>query len=167
MDLFVFPARMFYCNVCSWASDWCLVLKIDTYITICRMYVSSDSWTLDFNDIWSLRLAQQRLVIQFSHLFSHIYRNILATSLDTLMPGFFYSLLHYNDVIMNTMAFQITSLTIVYSMVCSGADQRKHQSSASLDFVREIHRGLYHNLTDDQSTMVQVMYWCRPTTSYY
>ena len=29
---------------------------------------------------------------------------------------------------------------IVYSIVCSGADQRKHQSSASLAFVREIYR---------------------------
>ena len=35
----------------------------------------------------------------------------------------------------------ITSLTIVYSTVYSGADQRKHQSSASLAFVWGIHRG--------------------------
>ena len=42
---------------------------------------------------------------------------------------------------MGTMASQITSLTIVYSAVYSGADQRKHQSAASLAFVREIHRG--------------------------
>ena len=48
---------------------------------------------------------------------------------------------HYGDVIMGTMASQITSLTIVYSTVYSGADQRKHQSSASLAFVRGIHRG--------------------------
>ena len=82
MDLFVFPARKFYGSVCSWASDWCLVPKFNTYITICRMYVSSDSWTLDFNEIWSLRLAQWRLIIPFSLLFSHIYRWILATSLD-------------------------------------------------------------------------------------
>ena len=47
---------------------------------------------------------------------------------------------HYNDVIMSAMASQITSLTIVYSSVYSGADQRKHQSSASLAFVRGIHR---------------------------
>ena len=50
------------------------------------------------------------------------------------------SLLHYNDVIMGRMASQITSLTIVYSTVYSGTDQRKHQSSASLAFVREINR---------------------------
>ena len=49
--------------------------------------------------------------------------------------------LHYNDVIMNTMASQITSLMIVYSTVYSGEDQRKHQSFASLAFVWEIQRG--------------------------
>ena len=38
----------------------------------------------------------------------------------------------YNDVIMDVMVSHITSLTIVYSAVYSGADQRKHQSSASL-----------------------------------
>ena len=42
---------------------------------------------------------------------------------------------HYNDVIMSAMASQITCLTIVYSIVYSGADQRKHQSSVSLAFV--------------------------------
>ena len=47
---------------------------------------------------------------------------------------------HYSDVIMGAMASQITSLTIVYSSVYSGADQRKHQSSASVAFVRGIHR---------------------------
>ena len=41
---------------------------------------------------------------------------------------------------MGAMASQITSLTIVYSTVYSHADQRKHQSSASLVFVRGIHR---------------------------
>ena len=46
---------------------------------------------------------------------------------------------HYSDVIMSVMASQITSLTIVYSTVYSGADQRKHQSSTSLAFVRGIH----------------------------
>ena len=42
---------------------------------------------------------------------------------------------------MGTIASQITSLTIVYSTVYSGADQSKHQSSASLAFVWRIHRG--------------------------
>ena len=42
---------------------------------------------------------------------------------------------------MGVNASQITSLTVVYSDVYSGVDQRKHQSSASLAFVRGIHRG--------------------------
>ena len=41
---------------------------------------------------------------------------------------------------MGAMGSQITSLTIVYSTVYSGADQRKQQSSATLAFVRGIHR---------------------------
>ena len=41
---------------------------------------------------------------------------------------------------MNAMASQITSLMIVYWIVYSVTDQRKHQNSASPDFVRGIHR---------------------------
>ena len=41
---------------------------------------------------------------------------------------------------MGAIASQITSLPIVYSVVHSGADQRKYQSSTSLAFVRGIHR---------------------------
>ena len=47
---------------------------------------------------------------------------------------------HCYDVIMSSIASQITSLTIVYSTVYSGTDERKHQCSASLAFVRGIHR---------------------------
>ena len=43
---------------------------------------------------------------------------------------------HYDDVTMSRMASQITSLTTVYSTVYPGLDQRKHQSPASLAFVR-------------------------------
>ena len=41
---------------------------------------------------------------------------------------------------MDAMAIQINSLTIVYSTVYSGADQRKDQSSASLAFVNSPHK---------------------------
>ena len=46
---------------------------------------------------------------------------------------------HYMDVIMGAMASHITCVSIVCSTVCSGADHRKHQSSWSLDFLRENH----------------------------
>ena len=46
---------------------------------------------------------------------------------------------HSGDVIMSAMASQITSFSVVSLIVCSGGDQRKHHSSASLAFVRGIH----------------------------
>ena len=49
---------------------------------------------------------------------------------------------HYCDVIMKAMACHIVGVLGVCSAVCSGADQRKHQSSASLAFVRGINRWL-------------------------
>ena len=51
-----------------------------------------------------------------------------------------WSSIHYYDVIMTTMTSQITSLPVENSTVYSDADQRKHQSSASLVFVWGIHR---------------------------
>ena len=76
--------------------------------------------------VWAVRLVN--------------FEDILFIRLHSLNQSVVYTWLeHNNDVIMNTMASQITSLTIVYSTVYSGADQRKHQSSASLAFVRGIH----------------------------
>ena len=47
---------------------------------------------------------------------------------------------HHNDIMISAMASQITGVLIVCSSVGSGADQRIHQSSASLAFVWGIHR---------------------------
>ena len=54
--------------------------------------------------------------------------------------------IHYSDSIVSVMASQITSVLIVYSAIYSGADQRKHQSFASLAFVRGIHQWLVNFL---------------------
>ena len=51
---------------------------------------------------------------------------------------------------MTMLASQITSLTVVYSIVYSGVNQRKHQSTASLAFVREIHRDRWISRTNGQ-----------------
>ena len=48
--------------------------------------------------------------------------------------------IHYCDDIMSELGSQITSVSIVCSIVGSGADQRKSQSCASLAFERGIHR---------------------------
>ena len=77
---------------------------------------------------------------------------------------------------MTTMASQITSLTVVYSTVYSDADQRKHQSPASLAFVWGIHRdrwipytkGLLRGKCFDLMTSSCLhpycpwQYWCEP-----
>ena len=57
-----------------------------------------------------------------------------------MTSSFWWMHMHYCDIIMGAMASQITSLTTDYSAVYSGADQRKHKSSASLAFVRRINR---------------------------
>ena len=64
---------------------------------------------------------------------------LFSANLRTFYPSFNRPF-HYSDVMMRPMASQITSLTIVFSTVYSGADHRKHQISASLAFVRGIHR---------------------------
>ena len=74
-----------------------------------------------------------------NRLFQQDYVNIMEAFASA--PYFASPSVHCSDVIMGTIASQITSLTIVYSTVYSGADQRKHQSSASLAFVWGIHRG--------------------------
>ena len=68
------------------------------------------------------------------------------------------NLLHYSDVIMGAIASQITSLTIVYSTVYSGAGQRKPQSSAALAFVRGIHQRYYHTDTKQGQSHNMVQY---------
>ena len=68
------------------------------------------------------------------------YQSVLGTCFATVAMNKSRTF-HYDDVIMTMLESQITSLTVVYSIVYSGVHQRKHQSSASLAFVREIHRG--------------------------
>ena len=67
---------------------------------------------------------------------------------------------------MGTMASQITSLTIVYSTVYSGADQRKHQTSASLAFVWGIHRRPVNSPHKWPVTRKKVSIWWRHHVIY-
>ena len=80
---------------------------------------------------------------------------------------------HHNDVIMSATTSQLNSLSIVYPTVNSqiGADQGKYQSSASLAFVRGIHRWpvksphkwlvtrkIFHLMTSSCSSYVAICY---------
>ena len=110
----------------------------------------------------------------------------LAAPKAVVMAGY-GDISHYDDVIMGAMASQITSIAIVYSTVYLGADQSKHQSSASLAFVWGIHRGPVNSphkwpvtrkmfpfddvimddtvgSCNDQQTLCQHQYVCTPET---
>ena len=71
------------------------------------------------------------IISQWSKSVTHVY-----TSKGLALGGLN---LYYSGVIMDPMASQITGISIVYWIVCSGADQRKYQSSTLLAFAREIH----------------------------
>ena len=59
--------------------------------------------------------------------------------LEILYNPIFGRCTYYNEVIRSATASQITDVSIVFSAVCSGADQIQYQSSVSLAFVRGIH----------------------------
>ena len=69
---------------------------------------------------------------------------IFSTQNKDVLPSEFLNT-HYCDVIMSDMTTQITGVSIVYSTVCSGADERKRQSSASLAFARGNHQWLLNS----------------------
>ena len=82
-------------------------------------------------------------LVQFSWSLVNYWTNMFSAHTRFQGNGhsfFQFAQIHYTDVIMTTMAFQITSLTAVHSIVYSDADQRKHQRSALLAFVWGIHR---------------------------
>ena len=60
-------------------------------------------------------------------------------------------------VIMSVMASQIICVSIVYPTVCSSADQRKHQSSVSLAFVRGIDQWLMNS--QHKGLVTWKMFW--------
>ena len=86
-------------------------------------FLAKSSWQFLNNAIWSAKTFWKL----------HVRGNCFCRRLTNRWA-------HYNDVIMSAMASQITSLTIVYSIVYSGAYQRKHQSFASLAFERGNHQ---------------------------
>ena len=96
-------------------------------------------WKHHTNSLLSMQRikASEQYFWCVSHMITPAIFNTCEIALFTQISNY----PHYDDVIMTMLASQITSLAVVYSIVYSGVNQRKHQSSASLAFVREIHRG--------------------------
>ena len=82
------------------------------------------------------------------------WRDTTASAICTFLNDNF---VHYHDVIMGAMASHITSLTVVHS----GANQRKHQSSVSLAFVRGIRRWPVNSPAQRASNAENVSIWWR------
>ena len=120
---------------------WRLMESLDYLLLFYNIGRLSASWTLwvFFQHEQAVKQSVDFLVIWYAATLTwHQGNACLHTQL--LKMSIEYVWLHYDDVIMSEIASQITSLTIVYSIVHSGTDQSKHQSSASLAFVWEIHR---------------------------
>ena len=118
------------------------------YILGCFHYYGTPLSDEDTNNCYLYHETTTRINISFQNIF--YLPTILSSAIHCVKENGIRSfcvwpgklqLLHYCDAIMGTVASQITSLTIVYTTVYSDADQSKHQSSASLAFVRGIHRG--------------------------
>ena len=90
-------------------------------IWICGWRVASELWWIDYLPCESVLRCDE----------------IVMFSCDETIQILLWSK-RYSDVI---MASQITCVSIVCSIVCLGADQRKPKSSASLAFVGGIQRG--------------------------
>ena len=105
-------------------------------ISIILHHIMWDYYTVsDIIESWSLFLFLCKLAVKSSEVF----RCPLSSTLTSLTPTQVDA--HYTDVIMSTVASQITKVSIVCcSTVCSDADQRKYQGIASLAFVKGIHR---------------------------
>ena len=66
--------------------------------------------------------------------------NKMSSVVFCIMTAFMWPSNYYSDVIMSVIASRITGVMSVYSTVCSGADERKHQGPAALAFVRPSQR---------------------------
>ena len=78
-----------------------------------------------------------------------LYQIVLGLSVTSI-----FNKTHNRNVIMSAMASQITSISLVCSTVCSGADQRIHQSSASLVQIKENTKVLRHWLFWGENPLV-------------
>ena len=85
----------------------------------------------------------------------HAGIRLVSSSIYPIEHDFLLCFITMTVGIIGVVTSQITSLTNVYSTVYSDADQRKHQSSASLAFVREFtgewHGKCFHLVTSSWS----------------
>ena len=114
--------------------DHCFITTFDVNYFNHEYFESDLAWKGNWSDMHCVCASILRFTMKLSKYYTSyalIFKNVI----------YFMCRLkkHHNDVIMSAMVFQIISRTTVNSIVHSVTDQRKHQSSASLAFVRGIH----------------------------
>ena len=123
-DINIWNEKMNYFLFWVWTSSCCRMGRFDAMMAPYSTY----KWYKNAWEIRCLKLhkgVKQRLICFFQ------YSTLAITSETDGSKSTYYS-----DVILSAMASQITGVSIVCPYVCSGSDQRKRQSSASLAFVR-------------------------------
>ena len=139
---------------------------------LCQRTVSSDAYMRQGNPNGVHGYTCNRyLYLQMMGSFSHIrlhHSYIPCFCLIIWLVSILAQLYHnYSEVTMSAMASQFTGISMVYATVCSCADQRKHQSSASLAFMRGIHRSPVISPHKGPVTRKTFTYVCIPNNKIY
>ena len=119
-------------HICASWPEW---VKLD-FAKLIKSILHDESSEAQYQSFWNDRrtLFIELYFYWWNNIFLRYFQNLDGNERSWWHRIPCETVIH--DVIMSAMASQITSLTIVYSIVYSGVDQRKHQSSASLAFVR-------------------------------
>ena len=115
--------------------------------TSIRHRTDPNVWDRCLINVDLILLLEWNLILDISIVVAIVFRRGVKGSLclwpQLMRDGVWFSLLgqfHNSDVMISTIASQITAVSIICSFVCSGAGQRKPQSSTSLAFVRGNHQ---------------------------
>ena len=90
--------------------------------------------SLPLNLTWEVSIGSGKNLMPLGN------KDYLSQCWSKSMSPYVTSPQRYSDVLMGVMALQITGVSISGSTICLGSDQRKHQSSIPLAFVRVIHQ---------------------------
>ena len=136
------------------------IFQFDDVIMICSHMESQDG--LQDTELLGILFSNKMCTSPFLYFLSQWVNVILYESILRMITSRARDnglMAHYNDVTMTTMASQITSLTVVYSTVYSDADQRKHQSSASLAFTNDKLHGKWFHLMTSSCILLKTFTW--------
>ena len=131
---FIFCAEYFICeNSIYWSN--CYTVKC-RYNIIKLIHITGDLWGVyceDYGENW------QRYNGTALYTICQYWSPEMSWRWHNWHKPTTWINIYYSDVMMDAVASQITSVSIVYSTVCSGTDKKIHQSSTSLAFVKGIH----------------------------